>query len=248
MQTDVAAQEREMSRKRCEAALASVDEVYRGFIIMLQRNKKVGGTKENPIFARVAEPYMGVDGRVKMAVDEHRAASAQLDISTEFVTEPTSGHLLCRATVTSSIYGRTTGHARAFPGSTGVDSTNPLENAETSAVGRALGFMGYGLFGGGIASADEIEMAMEQQSTPRQAPKYAPTVMRGTGGERGTAADRARLLNSCMDAAKARGVEGKSYNLLCHKWYAVSPTELNKGQLEAFLARLSDVTNDLEGE
>jgi hypothetical protein len=40
-----------------------------------------------------------------------------------------------------------------------VDESNPLENAETSAVGRALGFLGYGVYGTGIASADEVLQA-----------------------------------------------------------------------------------------
>ena len=40
-----------------------------------------------------------------------------------------------------------------------MDESNPLENAETSAVGRALGFLGYGLYGTGIASAEEVLQA-----------------------------------------------------------------------------------------
>ena len=239
MEKSVAEQEIELSRRRCEAALLSLDVVYRGFVVMLSRNKKVGGSRENPVYARVVEPYMSVDGRVKMATDEHRAASAKLEIVTEFITEPTSGHLLCLATVTSALYGSATGHARAFPGNSGVDSTNPLENAETSAVGRALGFMGYGILGSGIASAEEVTSAIDQQPAPRHAP---PTPIRGTGGERGTAAERAKLLNACLNAAKASGIEGRAYHERCHEWYAVSPSDMNKAQLEAFLARLSDIT------
>jgi hypothetical protein len=102
---------------------------------------------------------MSVDGRIKMAFDEHRAKGARLQIQTQFDTEPVSGQLLCRALVVSDLLGTATAHARAFLNGTGVDATNPLENAETSAVGRALGFLGYGLYGTGIASAEEVLQA-----------------------------------------------------------------------------------------
>jgi hypothetical protein len=51
-----------------------------------------------------------------------------------------------------------TGHSQAEVGGTGVNATAALENAETSAVGRALGFLGIGIVEG-IASADEIVKA-----------------------------------------------------------------------------------------
>ena len=47
------------------------------------------------------------------------------------------------------------GHAQEIIGSSQVNSTSALENAETSAVGRALAFAGFGVHGG-IASPDEI--------------------------------------------------------------------------------------------
>jgi hypothetical protein len=73
-----------------------------------------------------------------------------------------------------------TAHARVFVGGSGVDESNPLENAETSAVGRALGFLGYGLYGTGIASADEVlhAQAMRQGVTddpPASAPPACGT-------------------------------------------------------------------------
>jgi hypothetical protein len=137
--------------------------------MLLSRNRKVGGTKANPVYAPIREPYMGVDGRVKMALDEHRAQGATLVIQTQFEVEPHSGQILCRATVTSALLGSVTAHARVFVGGSGVDATNPLENAETSAVGRALGFLGYGLYGTGIASAEEVLRAVAAQETLRAA-------------------------------------------------------------------------------
>lgn len=54
-----------------------------------------------------------------------------------------------------------TGYAEEERGSTNINKTSALENAETSAVGRALAFLGYG--GTEIASADEVANAITQQ-------------------------------------------------------------------------------------
>jgi hypothetical protein len=44
-----------------------------------------------------------------------------------------------------------------------VNHTSALENAETSAIGRCIAFMGVGV-DGGIASADEVSKAMARQN------------------------------------------------------------------------------------
>lgn len=61
---------------------------------------------------------------------------------------------------------RFTGHSQAVIGEGMVNKTAALENAETSAVGRALAFMGIGVIES-IASADEMVKASV-------APKTAP--------------------------------------------------------------------------
>lgn len=48
--------------------------------------------------------------------------------------------------------------------STFINKTSYLENCETSAVGRALGFLGIGI-DTSIASSDEVQNAMTNQST-----------------------------------------------------------------------------------
>lgn len=61
-----------------------------------------------------------------------------------------------------------TGIAAEDRGSSYINKTSYVENCETSAVGRALGFMGIGI-DTSIATANEVTQAIAQQSTP--APK-----------------------------------------------------------------------------
>jgi hypothetical protein len=61
-----------------------------------------------------------------------------------------------------------TGTASEVQGGTGVNSTSYIENCETSAVGRALGFAGIGDVN--IASAEEVALAIAQQPAPAPAP------------------------------------------------------------------------------
>ena len=60
-------------------------------------------------------------------------------------------------------------------GSSQINKTSALENCETSAVGRALGWLNIGI-DGSIASADEVENAIHQQEahtvTEQQKDKY----------------------------------------------------------------------------
>jgi hypothetical protein len=157
----------EQAERACQSAVESTPEAYRGFLTFIPQYRRVAGPKVNPVYASIRLPYMSVDGRVKMALDEHRENGANLVIQTAFETEPGSEQLVCRATVTSTMLGTATAHARVFLRGTGVDATNPLENAETSAVGRALGFLGYGLYGTGIASAEEVLSAVAERETQR---------------------------------------------------------------------------------
>ena len=59
-----------------------------------------------------------------------------------------------------------TGMAQEDKSSSRINQTSYVENCETSAVGRALGFMGIGI-DTSIATADEVDMAIKKQdSTP----------------------------------------------------------------------------------
>lgn len=54
-----------------------------------------------------------------------------------------------------------TGYAEEDRSASSINKTSAMENAETSAVGRALAFLGYA--GTEIASADEVAQAITQQ-------------------------------------------------------------------------------------
>lgn len=183
----------ERAEQACQKAMQVTPAEYREFLAFLPRHKRAGGTRANPVYTTVLEPYMSVDGRVKMAMDDHRAAGATLSIQTSFEVEPHSGQLLCKAVVISVLLGSATAHARVFLGGSGVDATNPLENAETSAVGRALGFLGYGLYGSGIASVEEvIRAATAQEALPATSRAAATAAAASQAGENKPPSNRQR--------------------------------------------------------
>lgn len=90
-------------------------------------------------------------------------------IETELVTDPMSDIIIVKATVSPAnertgsdevgYYSqRFTGYSQAVKGAGFINKTAALENAETSAVGRALAMMGIGVIDS-IASVDEINKA-----------------------------------------------------------------------------------------
>jgi hypothetical protein len=154
-------QARDNAKRLMLDALQKTDPKYRSFIVPIGQWKKVGESGDRDIKAHVELPYMSVDGRVLMAIDEHMAQGKKIIIQpAEFKDDPVSGQKLCQVTVKAELRGEATGTARLFIGGGGANRDNPVENAETSAIGRALGFLGYGCFGTGIASADEMITAL----------------------------------------------------------------------------------------
>lgn len=83
-------------------------------------------------------------------------------ICTELLSDPASVRFVVKATVTPDVVETPdkvfTGLSQATIGDGMVNKTSALENAETSAVGRALGMMGIGVIDS-IASADEMAKA-----------------------------------------------------------------------------------------
>ena len=78
-------------------------------------------------------------------------------IKTELLSQPDADMVVVKATVLTGDGQEFTGMSQAkwSDASSFVNKTSALENAETSAVGRALAFMGIGVIDS-IASIDEI--------------------------------------------------------------------------------------------
>jgi hypothetical protein len=175
------------AERLCALAVEQTPAAYQSFITLIEQRRKVGGTRPAPIFATLRQPYLSVDGRVKWARDEHLRAGKRFDVQTEFVVEPTSGQLLARATLTSEVYGTVVAHARVFLGGDGVNESNPLETGETSAVGRALGMWGFGCYGTGNASAEEVLRVAERPDGSGPGPARGPSPPDGPKGAGGAA-------------------------------------------------------------
>lgn len=102
--------------------------------------------------------YVMVNTRVEAFRDIEPAGG----IATE-ILHLQDGVVVIKATITDED-GKvlSTGIASEKDGSSFVNKTSYIENCETSAVGRALGFLGIGI-DGSMASADEVANAMLQQ-------------------------------------------------------------------------------------
>lgn len=78
------------------------------------------------------------------------------------------------------------GHAEEYRTTEGINATSALENCETSAIGRALSFAGYGS-PDSIASADEVIGAKRKEAVINEAKAGAVVVIQNAA-KKGTAA------------------------------------------------------------
>lgn len=108
----------------------------------------------NGVQMRAGKKYTTVAIRVEMM----RRHAGAFGIATEIVhwAKDAGSPIVVKATVTDET-GRVlaTGHAEEIRGKGNVNMTSALENAETSAIGRALAALG--LAGGEFASANEMD-------------------------------------------------------------------------------------------
>ena len=106
-----------------------------------------------------------------------------------------------------------TGTAYEEKGSSYINKTSHVENCETSAVGRALGFLGIGI-DESMASADEVANAICQQNELKAREKAKELI---------SAIEYKALLTRC-------NTDGVDVNKLCEAYKISGLEELTKGQ------------------
>jgi len=115
--------------------------------------------KDTGIVTIHGKEYQTVAYRVGIFRDQF---GATLALTTEIVSR--DEEVVVMKAVISDQNGRVlaTGHSEEYRKSSQINKTSALENAETSAIGRALA--AFGLGGTEFASADEVANAIHQQS------------------------------------------------------------------------------------
>lgn len=165
---------------------------YVHHIVTMERRKK---DKVGNWYTDGHAAYTTVDGRLQILIDLHspshreywkgywgedRSPTWRVRFEHHPHDERLADYLLITCYVESSMlpFGVAMGTATAYlSAKSGADSTNPVENAETSALGRALGNAGIGILpGGGKASAEEVTDAIRRDaSKTRQSKPTNPT-------------------------------------------------------------------------
>lgn len=128
-------------------------EEFMDYIVVLESRRKMDDEWQS-----VEHAYMAVDGKLAMANEDHRQQSKRLDFAEPKILLDNAEQLTLQVTITSEVYGARHGIATSRKkGGTTAEREFPWEVAETSAIGRALAAMGYGLLpGAGLASAEDI--------------------------------------------------------------------------------------------
>lgn len=143
------------------------------YVIGLEKKRRVGDE-----WVSTEAAYMSVDGKLAMANEDHRLQGKRLDFEDPIVLFNSDEQLTLMVTIVSEIYGRRHGIATSRKvGGSPVEREFPWEVAETSAIGRALSAMGYGLLpGAGLASAEDMERVMaREQVREAKPPAYSRT-------------------------------------------------------------------------
>jgi hypothetical protein len=103
-----------------------------------------------------------------------------------------------------------------FPGSTNYTKDSEMENAETSAVGRALGALGIGIKNG-FASADEVRNRQASPAQPEPATISAANAKRGVLDRLGNHPDVENVARSIWSKriGDDRAITGAEWDALC---------------------------------
>ena len=141
------------------------------YIVVLESRRKVDDEWQTTEHA-----YMAVDGKLAMANEDHRKQAKRLDFAEPKILLDNPEQLTLQVTVTSEVYGTRHGIATSRKkGGANAEREFPWEVAETSAIGRALAAMGYGLIpGAGLASAEDMLRASSTVAAEKGAARRTP--------------------------------------------------------------------------
>lgn len=176
--TEKAKRMMDAAKERKEAILALLPEKYHVYVLDIEQRQRFAAKEDVPandvatlqdlgvsaykvdLYINIPNPYLRVAGRVAIANDYCRENDmAMLMYPTVFETQKYQDREYLRAQVRVEIIDNAGKVRMAATGTSTVGITRndtAMEKAETNALGRALGNMGFGVCGS-IATAEEME-------------------------------------------------------------------------------------------
>ncbi|KUG02600.1 hypothetical protein ASZ90_019968 [hydrocarbon metagenome] len=177
-------------QEKNDKIMARIPEEYRHYVQHLSRASKVAKkvvqldkelegagyfTTENGTYLNITNAYLTVAGKNAMLTDWVEEKDYRFSIENEIITLKEKFFIKSVIKITNEKgeeIRRATSTVPVNIGGSGVDRTNPFENGETSAVGRALTFLGMGRQLGEIASYEEVveadRLGEEQQQVAKE--------------------------------------------------------------------------------
>ena len=180
-------------------------EEFVDYISVLEQVRRVDGK-----WTKQEVAYMNVDGKIAMANEDHRRQQKQLRFEDPVILVDNDEQLTLMVSLESEVYGRRHGIATSRRvGGSSYEAVHPWEVAETSAIGRALSMMGYGVLpGSGLASADDVSRAQDAAQVAGMRSGALSGVARSRATQSGTPASarvsRSRPSSSRRLATSAR--------------------------------------------
>lgn len=147
-------------------------------------------------------------GKAYVMVNERIKAFRQIcpmgEIKTS-IEELEDGVVTMKTTITIDGCVVATGYAQEKESASYINKTSYIENCETSAVGRALGFLGIGV-DDSIASADELANALTQQEAGKsKISKKEQEILKSMIEKRGL------NIENVLNGVKLEDVTGEAY-------------------------------------
>tara|TARA_R100001594_G_C4039319_1_gene262864 strand:- start:209 stop:859 length:651 start_codon:yes stop_codon:yes gene_type:complete len=176
-------------------------------------NKCIEDLKKQKAVPQHGKDYYTVATRHSVLMNNF---SGRVSINSEIINSLCCEHKVAvKATINIDNYGSFSGLALERYDSSFINKTSALENAETSALGRALA--AFGLHGSEFASADELMTAKLNQNIKKEIPKVQT---KSNGSAKINIEERIKKIQSDFDNKKNSSVLERDCALL--------KSELNK--------------------